>query len=242
MRFRAAILLPLCLTLSAWSQLTYTVPVVDKSDPGSPLEISGMASFTDLIVANSVTSSANFTVNARNVSAKGIILLLAYFDEAGPHGGGTHHVIQIDHFFWGEIAPGKSLVLARSPVRGERTSACCINPLEGAAVPKAEISVQYVQFADGSTFGDQTTAKSILSIRPVILNAMRQLDNANNKEEFLALLTQKIQPEDADSFLETFRQTQKNHGTVAARAQVHAGLIVAEGRARALRAVQAAEK
>src|SRR5713101_5467978 len=35
MKFQAAIRLQLCLTLSAWSQLTFTVPVVDKSDPGS---------------------------------------------------------------------------------------------------------------------------------------------------------------------------------------------------------------
>ena len=101
MRFQAAILVALCLTLSAWSQLTYTVPVTDKSDPGSPLQISGTASFTESIVRNSVTSSSNFKVKARNVSGKAIVLLLASFDEAGPHCGGTHHPVEIDHFFWG---------------------------------------------------------------------------------------------------------------------------------------------
>jgi hypothetical protein len=35
------LVLPLCLTVSAWSQLSYTVPVVDQSEPGSPLKISG---------------------------------------------------------------------------------------------------------------------------------------------------------------------------------------------------------
>ena len=86
MKFQAAILLPVCLTLSAWSQLTFTVPVVDKSDSGSPLEISGTATFTEQMVANSVTASSTFKINARNTSRKGIVLLLAYFDEAGPHG------------------------------------------------------------------------------------------------------------------------------------------------------------
>src|SRR5712692_12012413 len=51
MRFRQFVVgflavLSFCLTRSAWSQLTYTIPVVDKSDPGSPLKISGTASFT----------------------------------------------------------------------------------------------------------------------------------------------------------------------------------------------------
>jgi len=235
MRFQAAILVPFCLTLSAWSQLTYTVPVTDKSDPGIPLQISGTASFTESIVANSVTSSSNFKVKARNVSGKAIVLLLAYFDETGPHGGSTHHPIEIDHFFWGAIAPGHSFVLASSRSR-RRTY-----PLETADEPKAEVSIQYVQFVDGSSFGDETAAKDILGLRPVILEALRRLDAATDKEEFLARLAQKIQPDDADRFLGAFRQTQKNYGTAAARAQVHTGLIVARGRAPALQ-VQAAKK
>src|SRR3989441_5955814 len=233
MRFQSAILVPLFLTLSAWSQLRYTVPVTDKSDPGSPLKISGTASFTERIVANSVTSY--FKVEALNVSGRTIVLLLASFDEAGPHGGGTHHLVKIDHFFWGDIAPGGSFVLARSR-SGRRTY-----PLETAVEPKAEVGVQYVQFVDGSTFGDETRAKGILGLRRVILESLRRLDTATGKEEFLALLAQKIQPDDADDFLKTFRQTQKNYGTAAARAQVHTGLIVAEGRSPALR-VQAAKR
>lgn len=237
MRFHSAILVPLCFTLSTWAQLTYTVPVVDKSDLASPLKISGTASFTEFLTANSVASAGDFNIKARNVSGKSIILLLAYFDEAGPHGGGTHHVIQVDHFFWGDIAPGESFVFARGRSR-KQISALRRDSLEPAAEPKADIRVQYVQFADGSAFGDETAAKDILRLRPVIFDALRRLDKTGNKEEFRALLAQKIQPNGADHFLETFRQTQKVHGTTAARAQVHVGLVVAESRAPALRAVQ----
>src|SRR5881275_3001914 len=55
--------------------------------------ISGAASFKESIVANSVTSSSNFKVEALNVSGRAIVLLLAYFDEAGPHGGRTQHPV-----------------------------------------------------------------------------------------------------------------------------------------------------
>jgi hypothetical protein len=243
MRFKAAKLLPLCLTLSAWSQLTYTVPVMDKSDRGRPLEISGTASFTERIIANSVISSSHFRVEARNVSGKGILLQLAYFDGVGPHGGGVHHVIQIDHFFWGDIAPGDSFVLARSGPR-ERSSASTdrVSPLQPADEPKAEVSVQYVQFVDGSTFGEETIAKERLEVRSVILDALRRLDNAGSEKVFRALLAQKIQPDDADSFLEAFRHTEKHRGTAAARAQVRTGLTVADERVSASRGVQAAQK
>ncbi len=243
MRFRqfvagCLVVLSFCLTRSAWPQLTYTVPIVDKSDPRSPLKISGTASFTELIVANSVKSSSTFKVDARNVGDKAIILVLAYVDEDGPHGVGTHQVIQRDHFFWGNIAPRESLVLARGDP-GRRTSACCVSPRGPANEPKAEVRVQYVQFIDGSTFGDETTAKDILGTRSAILDALRRLDNASNSENFLALLAQKIQPEDADIFLETFRRTCKSHGTAAARAQVHRDVTAAAVHAAAMRAVQA---
>jgi hypothetical protein len=42
--------------------------------------------------------------------------------------------------------------------------------------------VQYVQFVDGSTFGDETTAKDILGTRSAILDALRRLDKASNSE------------------------------------------------------------
>jgi len=240
MRFHA-ILVPLCLTLSAWSQLTYTVPVVDKSGPGSPLAISGTASFTELITAQSVASSGNFRVKARNVSGKSIILMLAGFDAAGPHGGESHQAIKIDHFFWGDIAPGESFVLARGRSR-KQVSPLRRDSVEPAAEPKAEVRIQYVQFEDGSTFGDDTAAKGAIDLRPVILEGLRRLDKAGNNDEFLALLKQKIQPDDADRFLATFRETQKNYGTRAARAQVRRGRIVAEGRVPALPGVQMVQK
>jgi hypothetical protein len=241
MRFRQFVvpflaLLSLCLTRSAWPQLTYTIPVVDKSDSRSPLKISGTASFTELMVANSVKSSSSFKVDARNRGDKAIILVLAHFEKTGPHGVGTHQVIQRDHFFWGNIGPGELLVLARSRP-GRRPLAS--SPRGPANEPKAEIRVQYVQFIDGSTFGDETTAKDILGTRSAILDALRRLDNASNSENFLALLEQKIQPEDADIFLETFRRTRKSHGMAAARAQVHRGVTAAAAHAAAMRAVQA---
>jgi hypothetical protein len=230
--------LSFCFTRYAWPQLTYTIPVVDKSESESPLKISGTASFTELIVANSVKSSSSFKVDARNVGDRAIVLVLAHFEKTGPHGVETHHVIRRDHFFWGSIAPGESFVLAGGRP-GRRTSACCVSPRGPANEPNAEIRVQYVQFIDGSTFGDEATAKDILATRSAILNALRRLDNAGNSENFLALLAQKIQPEDADIFLETFRRTRKSHGTAVARAQVHRGVTAAAAHAAAMRAVQA---
>ena len=243
MRFRhfvvkLLVVLSFGLTRSAWSQLTYTISVVDKSEPGSPLQITGTASFTEVINVNSARLCSSYRVDARNVSEKGILLVLAYFDQMGPHGNGTREVIQTDHFFWGQIAPGESLILARRrPEAG--MSPCAVTSLAPANELKAEVHVQYVQFTDGSTFGDETTAKGALRTRSAILEALRQLDNASDSESFLRLLAHKIQPEDADSFLDIFRRTKKQHGTTIARSQVHTGVVAAQDHAVALRAVQA---
>jgi hypothetical protein len=102
--------------------------------------------------------------------------------------------------------------------------------------------VQYVQFVDGSAFGDETTAEDIFRIRSVILDTLQRLDRAGNDQRFLALLGQKIQPDAVDSFLEAVRYTRKNRGTAAARAQVRTGLTAAEEHAVATRAVQSAER
>jgi hypothetical protein len=234
----SCLVLPLCLTVSAWSQLTYTVRVIDRSEPGSPLKISGTTSFTEQVFANSVTSTSDFRVAARNMSDKGIILLLADFDEAGPHGAGTHHVIQIDHFFWGEIGPRQSFEFTRSRP-GRRMSACCKTPLTPAAEPKAEVRVRYIQFADGSTFGNEMTAEDAFGDRRAIREVLVRLDNLSNDRDFLRLLAQKIQPWGADDFLAVFRRTAKTHGTATVRNQVHAAIATAEAHRAAMEVVQA---
>src|SRR5256885_17126476 len=113
MKFRATIFLPLCLTLSAWSQLTFTVPVVDKSDSGSPLEISGTASFIEEVVGNSVTAFSEYEGMPRNMSGKEVVLLVAYFDEAGGNGGSSHQVLRIDHSFRHDFSPRGSCAFSR---------------------------------------------------------------------------------------------------------------------------------
>jgi len=244
MRFQGAILVPLCLAFSAWSQITYTLPVIDSSDRGSPVAISGTATFMEVFGPKSVASSGSFRLEGRNLSDKSILLLLAYFDEAGPNGREVRHVIRVDHFFWGEIAPGASFVLAHGRSR-RQTSGVRRDSLGPAADPKAEITVQYVQFADGSSFGSETEASDAFRLRTVIFHALQRLDAARSQAEFRALLAKKIEPDDADDFLRTFRRTQMIHGNKAARAQVHTCLVVAEGRAPTLptaRPVQIVQK
>lgn len=235
MRSLGAILVPLCLAFAAWSQITYTVPVIDESDLGCPVAVSGAATFTEEFRPKSVALSGSFTLEGRNLSSKSILLVVADFDEASPNAREARHFIRIDHFFWGEIAPGESFVLGRGHSK-RQTSPLRRRSLGPAPDPKAVVSVRYVQFADGSSFGSEAAASDALRLRPAILGALQRLDAARGEREFLAALATRIEPREADDFLKTVRHTQTVHGTKLARAQAHAGLAVAEGRSRALRA------
>ena len=226
MRFGVTSLLPVVLAVSAWAQLTFSIPVQDKSGAGTPLEISGTISFSENTLMNSIATSTDYEVKARNHSDKQIVLIVATFDESGPHGGSRHHILQFDDVFRLGISPGQSFVLTRSD-RGT-PAFCCIDPQRRAEQPRAEVRVLYVQFSDGSTFGDKNAAKDILEIQAAVLDRLRTLDDTRSDEEFLRVLRRGIEPDEADSFFESIRRTQKEKGTSAARSRVRSALINSE--------------
>lgn len=219
MTLRAAAYLVLFLVPSGFAQTAVTVPVTGDPAPGSPLKIAGKIIFTDHIFGNSVVSSSSYELTARNVSGKGIVLVLVRFRESGPHGGTILHNIQWDNFFRDdEIAPEENFVLDRS--KGGFETYCCINPLESGIDPMAEARVIYTEFADGSTYGERSEATDILTTRSVIGEHLHQLDGVTGNEAFLRLLAQKLKSDEADTFFERLRSVQKRGGTEAARAQV----------------------
>src|SRR5438309_3050915 len=226
MRFGAAFILPVVLAVSEWSQLTFTMSDQDKSGAGAPLEMSGTISFSENVLRKSITTSTDYEVKARNRSEKPIVLIVATFDESGPHGGNRHHILQFDDVFRLGISPGQSFVLSRSD-RGT-PAYCCIDPHSKAEQPRAEVRVLFVQFSDGSTFGDKTAAKNILEIQAAVLERLRTLDDTRDDQEFLQILRRKIEPDEADTFFEAMRRTQKEKGTSVARGRVRSALINSE--------------
>ena len=226
MKVRATVFLFLFFVLRSWAQTSVSVPVVDKSELGSPLQITGNITFIDQITGNSIISSSDYELKARNVSGKGIIFLLVHFTEMGPREGGIGDHIQWDNFFRDEeLGPGTVFLLDRSS--GGRQIGY-FNPLGPSRDPVAEVRVVYAEFSDGSVYGERREAKDILVARSVIVGALQRLDKANDDRSFLQTLARKLEPEEADGFLEGVRSAQKNSGTGAARRLVHTELANAE--------------
>src|SRR5437879_9624987 len=115
MKVRATVFLFLFFVLRSWAQTSVTVPVVCKSELGRSLQITVNITFIDQITGNSIISSSEYELKARNVSGKGIIFLLVHFTEMVPREGGIGHHIQWDNFFRDEeLAPGTVFLLDRS--------------------------------------------------------------------------------------------------------------------------------
>lgn len=241
MIFRTVVCVLLCLVLPGLAQTIVTVPITDSSVSGSPLQVTGNVKFTDQFSGNSVVSSSEYELKATNVSGKGIVFMSVRFREAGTRGGGILHNIQLDNFFRDEeIAPDETFVLDQSA--GGIQTACCINPLESGTDPVAELSVLYVEFADGSTYGDKSESADILTRRSLIVKRLGELDAARGDGAFVQLLGQKLKSEDAEGFFESLRRVQKSHGTAVARALVHRKVSNAARHLAAMRTALKAQK
>jgi hypothetical protein len=196
----------------------------DGSAPWSPLDFSGVASFTEELVGNSVTSQTNYELSARNQAQEPIILLVAAFDEAGSYpGDGIRHLITRD-FAFAPLMPGQSAVVDQS-VPGITIRQCCVNPLAQPGKPTAEVSLRYVEFANGDWLGDRSFAKGIKDARVATLGQLRRFD-ASTDEDFPRLLAS-ARPVGPENLILTIRRIQQHDGTAAARAEVRGAIDVA---------------
>jgi hypothetical protein len=178
---------------------TREVPLTDKT-PSGPLEVHGKALIHEIIAGPKLEWSWGESVVAKNVSDKAIMLVLATLTELGRHpesghppglGNGPTYIIAEDRFFSEtDIRPSDSVVL-RDTKPGTLGAGCCINSVDKVRVPEAEFKVLFVQYADGSTFGDPAAAADIFTKRKRILTALQQLSKqwaGGGEENFAAEL------------------------------------------------------
>jgi hypothetical protein len=137
------------------------VPFDDAALTASPITATGKVSVRETVAANEVKSSWEWNVDATNISTKSVLLLIGELDAIGPHSnGGTQ--LTMEYFFGEPISPGETFSLYK---RSSVHDSCCINPLRETHEPKATFRLIFVQFLDGSTFGDAVQAENALANR-----------------------------------------------------------------------------
>jgi hypothetical protein len=195
------------------------VPVVDRSDTGSPISVAGNISLLETVRGSEILSSRGENVTARNIGNKPILTVVASLDEVGPHSGGNQTIVEIDRFFVPDILmPGEDFVLANKPVGVGHTVECCTNPLQAGRDPRAELRTLYVQFNDGSTFGDPKAGREVLARRAKAVHALHQVGYAyqeHGNTGFLDALRQEQSAKEPDGLCMKIYQEQRTHGTQA---------------------------
>lgn len=214
------------------------VPFVDKSSAGNPLEVTGQILLQETVEGNHVESSWGEKVVAKNMSAKPILLLVTSLTLIGRHnrgvlrgpGDGPTYIASDDRFFnKNALQPGEFLVL-RNTKPDKSQVECCVSPSEHGSDPKAEFRVRFVQFADGSTFGDSSEAKNELTVRAMIFDGLRGLIKSYSEQGesgFLADMRRQ-QPWSASSPFADIRKSYDENGLSAAIARAQEILAVAE--------------
>ena len=153
------------------------VPIKDVSASGSPLQVSGSVSFLEIVTGNEVTHSRSEDISARNISDKPILLIVGSFEESGPKSGEWGFDLTVDRFLEKQpIGPGEKVTLLERPFGEEVT----VESFKGSAMgearpPKTEFRLQFVQFGDGSTFGDPSAAKESFSRRESAIAFLKKL-------------------------------------------------------------------
>jgi hypothetical protein len=202
------------------------VPFDGSALTGTPISATGKISVRETVAANEVKSSWEENVVATNRSTKPILLLIGDFDAVGPHSnGGTR--LTMEYFFGDAISPGETFSLV------ERTFGqhfCCINPLNEARQPKAAFHLTFVQFWDGSTFGDAAQAEDALANRDRTLKALRTLAQVavKDRQRFQSQLEQQLRFDDTLGVFGVIRKTEEQKGTDAAIARTYKVLDAAE--------------
>jgi len=183
------------------SRLETTSPVVQIGQVGSPLEISGNVIAGDEgsgVLRYSI--SRKLTVN--NVSSKSIMLTVLEVNTRNISKIDVHATREDDDFFQPDsFAPNTTKTVEESQKFGEPTSGAVFEP----AAPEATIRVAFVQFADGSTWGNPDAGKRALRERYLSWDEMKLLSEAYQKEGEKGFGSKLLKPTDLPAILKLQR-------------------------------------
>jgi hypothetical protein len=187
----------------------------EKSTPEDPIRnvvfVGGESSSgSDKIVSSPAAASWKIT----NISQKRIVAFVQTVSIHSSGGQVREHGQEYEEFFYTQtFEPGDSIDLSR---RLGQWAAEAGRPQD--APPPCEVTLRWVEFADGTTFGDPDYARELLARRERVLSTFLHLSHVYEQqgaEQFERELQEHISPPLADSFIEDLRERQKKDGTQA---------------------------
>lgn len=175
--------------------------IKDRSGKRSPIQISGHMTIA-YDSANRFPFSYQKSISIKNISAKSILLMVVHF-------GATSGPLR-DERFSQEYFFGESLAAGDAEAHDfpeQRFGATIVNgqsvPYKKDPHPAAQARAEFVQFTDGTTWGNPESAEDVLSLRQKTLAELDLLQHLYEQKGESAFLDELSQ---ADDFSNVFGQ------------------------------------
>jgi len=191
------------------------VRLTDDSPPDSPVKLSGISTFDDE-PAGRFRYKYRTTTYVDNVSQKSVLLLVAKLRFTGTGQFDLDNTREEDYFFAEDLLEsGKAQTLKDSfgPV-GAPQAKITLDPTD----PQATATVLFVQFIDGSTWGDLEAGKHMLETRRLTwekLQSLAETYRAKGEERFLLEFTRHSDLPAVGSMQRTYESTKDSTAVIA---------------------------
>lgn len=170
------------------------IEIGDQSDKGSPIQISGQIT-VGYDSENRFPFTDQESLSIKNVSGKAILLMVVHIEATTGPERDVH--FSEEYFFDDALAPGK---VEAQDFDEQRFGATVVNgvpvPYEPDSHPMAKARAEFVQFTDGSTWGDAASAKDVLENRRRTLAELDLLEHLYEQKGESAFLDELAQTDD----------------------------------------------
>lgn len=211
-----------------WAQSQSATVPLTPPPPGLPVTFSGTLNCSEVINGKTRKDSETGNVGVLNSSQQEIIAIVVTVSTACFHGPIQPTVDRRDFLF-------KNIALAQGEnIDVDLTFENSSRPY-GVAMPSVlNAGLVFVQFKDGSTWGDKSALDEFMQERQEVEQLLNHLAQAPDEATFLSILTEaKSVRSPAGSTARSIDMTQKQLGTAAAVSNVIARLRIADERKKA---------
>lgn len=205
-----------------------TVPFQDKTIGPSPLRLSGSASLCETEKEGGVVYRQEGDLVAQNEAQKAVVSLVIAIQLRYPHSRVASKRFQYDRFFGAPLQPARS---ERFPIGSGATTEP--GSLGVPMPPSASATTLFIEFSDGTTFGDVSSAAELLTSRRQAISVLRSLraaSEASGEDAFALALEQHAQDAQVENLLKLLREVKKSSGPGAALRRVRDILEAAASR------------
>ena len=198
-------------------QCQITIPVAVTAAPDSPVTLTGQVAYIDK-GAGVTRYASDGKVLAKNISDKPILLLIVKGEFDDGKAIRTADTNQNDYFFVSDVlAPNAIETLDLSTPAMSRGSAEQRHP-PPPSPRRANAHVAFVEFADGSYWGDLQAAKELLQDRIAAwrrLSELQQIYRLNGEQAFLTELMRDSRLLAVEMLQDTYKKDKNVTGAVA---------------------------